>query len=134
MAMLVAGTHAACKVWLRDAHVSSFHCSLVRTPTGLWVVDLASRGGIALNGSNIRAARIDEGDDLVVGSTTIRVRYGKPCEAPVAAEQALAGADRADEIHFAAAVENNVPAEWNEQLLRLPSPQATAFSLPMPSP
>ena len=48
---LVGGTPGQCKVHLVHESVSRFHCSLVRTPFGLWAIDLLSRKGVYLNGS-----------------------------------------------------------------------------------
>jgi pSer/pThr/pTyr-binding forkhead associated (FHA) protein len=76
--LVLVGSAADCRIRLRDADVSSVHCSLVRTPSGVWVVDLFGRSGILINGVAARTARLDEGDELQVGKTTIRIRYGKP--------------------------------------------------------
>jgi pSer/pThr/pTyr-binding forkhead associated (FHA) protein len=73
-----------CKLRLQCPSVSRFHCSLVRTAEGLWVVDLLGRGGIRVNGQRLRFARLDEGDRLQVGRFRIRL-----CSGPAGAAPAL---------------------------------------------
>jgi predicted component of type VI protein secretion system len=74
--------------------VSRYHCALVSTPVGVWAVDLLGRGGIALNGATARAARLDAGDELRVGSFVLRTASdprpddGAP---PPAADEPAAG-------------------------------------------
>src|SRR5262249_3580058 len=67
LALILIGTDATCQVRLRHAAVSRYHCALVNTPSGLWAVDLLGRGGIAHNGTAVRAARVGDGDELRVG-------------------------------------------------------------------
>jgi pSer/pThr/pTyr-binding forkhead associated (FHA) protein len=68
------GNAADCGVRLVDASVSRFHCSLVRTQFGLWVVDLLGRGGICVNGTMVRCARLKDGDEMQIGRFLIRFR------------------------------------------------------------
>lgn len=75
----LVGTSAACKLRLGDSSVSSIHCSLLWLPDGLWVVDLAGKGGTSLQGKNVRCAKLAEGDKLRVGKFMLRVHYpGEP--------------------------------------------------------
>jgi pSer/pThr/pTyr-binding forkhead associated (FHA) protein len=66
------GRASECKIQLIDETVSRFHCSLLRTPTGLWVVDLVAERGIVVNGARVRYSRLDVDDELVVGGFRIR--------------------------------------------------------------
>jgi pSer/pThr/pTyr-binding forkhead associated (FHA) protein len=68
------GNATDCGVRLVDPSVSRFHCSLVRTHRGLWAVDLLGRGGICVNGTMVRCARLKDGDELQVGRYLIRFR------------------------------------------------------------
>jgi pSer/pThr/pTyr-binding forkhead associated (FHA) protein len=77
----LAGGANACKVRLRGADVSRFHCGLVKGPLGVWVVDLLSSGGTRINGQKTSCARLEDGDRLQVGSFVIRVWYEAPVEA-----------------------------------------------------
>jgi pSer/pThr/pTyr-binding forkhead associated (FHA) protein len=68
------GRGPGCHVRLPDASVSWYHCALVRTPAGMWVVDLLSRTGLRLRGSRPRYGPLDDGDELGVGRFRIIVR------------------------------------------------------------
>ncbi len=72
---ILLGTARQCQIRLRSRTVSRYHCALVRTPTGLWAVDLLGRGGITVNGTVARAARVDEGDELRIGKFVLRARF-----------------------------------------------------------
>jgi hypothetical protein len=63
---------------LVDPAVSRFHCSLLRTVAGAWVIDLLGRGGIVVNGRRVRAARLEQGDLLQVGPFLMRIRTDPP--------------------------------------------------------
>src|SRR5262249_22959113 len=58
-----------------DESVSGFHCSLVGTPSGIWVVDLLSRTGTWVNGQLVRWARVAEGSTVQVGPYYLRFYY-----------------------------------------------------------
>jgi pSer/pThr/pTyr-binding forkhead associated (FHA) protein len=73
--LALVGGAARCKVRLRDARVSRFHCALVRGPLGALVVDLLSRGGTQVNGRPVAQARLEDGDLLQVGPYVLRIRY-----------------------------------------------------------
>jgi pSer/pThr/pTyr-binding forkhead associated (FHA) protein len=62
---------------IEDPSVSSFQCSLLRSPLGTWVIDLLGQGGVALNGRRVRWGRLDDGDQLQLGRYTFRVRHGE---------------------------------------------------------
>src|SRR5438552_2793191 len=68
------GRSSECGGRVRDGAVWRFHCALVKTPAGLWAVDLLGRGGIALNGVTARVGRLDEGDELRIGHFVFRPR------------------------------------------------------------
>jgi pSer/pThr/pTyr-binding forkhead associated (FHA) protein len=81
-ALVLVGSSRACRIRLANASVSRFHCSLVGTPMGWWVVDLLSREGTSLNGQPVRCARIEDGDRLQVGVYTLRLRAGSLKSSP----------------------------------------------------
>jgi pSer/pThr/pTyr-binding forkhead associated (FHA) protein len=56
------GKSGRCRVKLADDRVSRVHCSIVRTPRGVWVVDLLGKG-----------APLNEGDELTVGGFRMHV-------------------------------------------------------------
>jgi pSer/pThr/pTyr-binding forkhead associated (FHA) protein len=74
--MAVLGRSPRCKVRLYDAKVSKLHCVLLRTASGLWVVDLLGRDGITVNGQPVRYALLGEGDVLGVSKVLMRPTFG----------------------------------------------------------
>jgi len=78
------GSAAACKVRLRSSRVSAYHCSVIWTTRGAWVVDLLGEGGVRLNGVPVPLAALEHDDRLQVGEFVIRVCCGASAEAPQA--------------------------------------------------
>ncbi|MDR3623140.1 MAG: FHA domain-containing protein [Paludisphaera borealis] len=68
------GRAVGCDMTLTDDSVSRFHASFVRTPGGLWVVDLRSREGVFVGGIRVRWAWLDDGDSVRIGRFTFIVR------------------------------------------------------------
>ncbi|HEY7424125.1 MAG TPA: FHA domain-containing protein [Gemmataceae bacterium] len=82
--LTLVGRAALCKVRLHSPAVSRTHCALLRTPAGLWVVDLLGREGTHVNGMAVRWARLEDDDELRIGQFLIRVRFlGQPKRAPL---------------------------------------------------
>ncbi len=75
-ALILLGRSTACKVQLPGPGVANVHAAMVRTPAGVWIVDLLATGGMVVNGSRERAARLDEDNELHIGTHRIRVRIG----------------------------------------------------------
>lgn len=73
--LALVGRSHQCQVRISDGRLSRCHCSLLRTPLGVWVVDLLGKDGIQVNGLNVRSERLDEGDELRVGKVLLRIRY-----------------------------------------------------------
>jgi pSer/pThr/pTyr-binding forkhead associated (FHA) protein len=74
----ICGSADTCKVCLRGPGVSRFHCALVSTPSGIWVLDLYRRGGINVNGILVRHALLEHGDRMQIGNYQIVVNYDAP--------------------------------------------------------
>jgi len=74
-AITLIGRDSLCRVRLPDVSISWFHCSLVCTPHGVWVVDLMSRGGLIVNGIPTRYTPLHDGDELVLGDFRCFIRY-----------------------------------------------------------
>ena len=72
--MSLVGSAKGCKFRLTDPSVSAFHASLLRTPTGLWVVDLRGGRSISINSEPVRFGPLSDGDVLGVGRYRIRLR------------------------------------------------------------
>jgi pSer/pThr/pTyr-binding forkhead associated (FHA) protein len=74
--LALVGRSSACNLQLANPNVPRFFCSLLRTPTSAWVVDLEG-AGIVINGSRVQYAKVDNGDELEIGSYKIRFQCGK---------------------------------------------------------
>jgi hypothetical protein len=78
--LALVGQSARCKVQLVHPSVAKFHCSLLRTPRGVWVVRL--RRNISVNGVSVYFTRLNHGDVLQVGKFSISIRYLQGSNAP----------------------------------------------------
>ena len=72
--MSLIGSASGCKFRLADSSVSPYHCSLLRTPLGLWIVDLLGPDGTGVNDALVRHALLADNDVLRVGRYRIRMR------------------------------------------------------------
>jgi hypothetical protein len=72
--MSLIGSASGCKFRLADPSVSPFHCSLLRTPLGLWIVDLLGPDAISVNDALVRYALLAADDVLKVGRYRIHMR------------------------------------------------------------
>jgi pSer/pThr/pTyr-binding forkhead associated (FHA) protein len=75
----LVGSSTDCQVRLIDPDVSNMHCSLIATHLGVWAVDLFGKTGIQVNGTPVRHALLEPGDELRVGRSSIRVRQTREC-------------------------------------------------------
>jgi hypothetical protein len=66
------GRSAACKVVLDDANVSRQHAEVRPAPSGWKIADLNSTNGTRVNGSPVRERDLADGDEITVGSSTLR--------------------------------------------------------------
>ncbi len=71
----LVGRSDPCQLVLTDDSISKFHAILVRTPLGVWVVDLLTREGVHVNGQRVRWAWLGDGDAVQFGQFTFIVRY-----------------------------------------------------------
>ena len=72
--MSMIGSAKGCKFRLTDRSVSAFHASLLRTPAGLWAIDLRGVQSIGVNGEPMRCGELVDGDVLTIGRYRIRIR------------------------------------------------------------
>ena len=61
-----------CTIVLNDPNVSRRHAEVKRRGSEVIVVDLGSTNGTKVNGAQVRERVLQEGDEITVGSTTIR--------------------------------------------------------------
>ena len=76
--MSLVGSAKGCKFRLTDPSVSAFHASLLRTPTGLWVVNVRGGRSITVNAEPVRFAPLSDGDVLGIGRYRMRIRCREP--------------------------------------------------------
>ncbi len=89
-AVTLVGRSEGCKLQLQADDISSYHCGLVHTPIGLWVVDLSGRG-VVVNGERMRVAPLTHGAELWVGRFLIGCHYPALGETPSASRASLSG-------------------------------------------
>ena len=58
-------------VVVRQGELSRFHCQIRKTADGYMIVDLDSRNGIHFNGARIKEKKLEAGDEIMVGKSTI---------------------------------------------------------------
>lgn len=58
-------------VVIRQGELSRFHCQIRKTVDGYMIVDLDSRNGIHFNGNRIKEKKLEVGDEILVGKSTI---------------------------------------------------------------
>ncbi len=86
-AVALVGASRECTVRLNGPDISRFHCALILTGQGLWVVDLFGRvdcpgaRGISVDGERVRFARLDPGQVLQLGRFRINMRRLSPSSA-----------------------------------------------------
>lgn len=72
-APIVVGRSRDCDITLADGNVSRRHAELARGPEGFVIRDLESTNGTLVNGRRVRRATVGAGDDITVGTTTLRI-------------------------------------------------------------
>lgn len=70
----LVGRSPDCKLHLNADDIANYHCGLVLTPTGLWVVDLSGRG-VVVSGERMRVSPLPHGAELWVGRFLIGCHY-----------------------------------------------------------
>jgi pSer/pThr/pTyr-binding forkhead associated (FHA) protein len=74
--LLLVGRHPSCQLRFTDDSVGYFHCALVNTRDGVWLVDVFSQKGTRLNGRPTRLARVRDCDLIELGKASLVVRSG----------------------------------------------------------
>lgn len=82
---------------LKDIKASRRHCQIIKTPQGFQCLDLSSGNGTFINGVQIKQQKLNPGDKIQIGSTTItfqdanNVGHAKPATQKLPAATAAAG-------------------------------------------
>jgi pSer/pThr/pTyr-binding forkhead associated (FHA) protein len=72
---LVIGRSKDCDVPLADGNVSRRHAELGRSEEGFVLRDLDSTNGTLVNGRRIRRATVGAGDEITIGTSTLRIEH-----------------------------------------------------------
>jgi hypothetical protein len=76
----LVGRAPECKIRLSADDIAAYHCGLVLTPAGLWVVDLSGRG-VVINGERMRVSPLLHGAELWIGRFLIGLSSRTAAEA-----------------------------------------------------
>jgi predicted component of type VI protein secretion system len=97
------GRHPECDIQLNSRKISRRHCIVATVNNYLVVRDLGSTNGIRINGVRVLEGRLNQGDELTVGSFQYRVNLdgadvsplpaAKPVKAPPVRDADLEDAD-----------------------------------------
>jgi hypothetical protein len=86
----VLGRSAANAIPLKDTRASREHARVLRTDEGFLLQDLGSKNGTRHNGVPVSEARLQPGDEIVIGETWLRFEEGPgPDRAPAPPPHAL---------------------------------------------
>ena len=71
------GRIATADIRLTDARVNDMHAIIDATaPDSIWIIDLGSSHGTFVNGKRINKARLNTGDQVALGGSTIDIAIG----------------------------------------------------------
>ena len=70
--VVTIGRSTSCQVVLDDANVSRVHAEVRPAGTGWLLADMNSTNGTRVNGSPVRERALADGDEITVGSSTLR--------------------------------------------------------------
>ncbi len=84
--LTMVGRAWTCRVAIADRGLARHQFALLRMRDRPWVVDLLNRGGLQVNGLSVRAAALEEGDQVSCGRLvlTVRSRVGQLGPSPAA--------------------------------------------------
>ncbi|MGE3817935.1 MAG: FHA domain-containing protein [Isosphaeraceae bacterium] len=80
--LIFLGWSASCGIQIRDPAVARTHCALARTPAGAFLIDLHGQQCWVEDHLVPRAARLEDGDLLTLGSTRFTARIGRATPHP----------------------------------------------------
>ena len=76
--LTLLGRDSRCRITCGHESVSAVHAAFLLTQSGLWVVDLASRTGVIVNGEARTAALLPSGNEFRVGRYRLRAHMETP--------------------------------------------------------
>lgn len=81
--LVLCGRSDRCRIRLGGEQDAPFACSLLRTPSGLWLSNILPTDGARLNGAFCRFARVEDDDRLQIGRLNFRVVYDAVAETTI---------------------------------------------------
>ena len=72
------GRDPGCEMCVRDTRISRVHSSVIAGSDGVWLMDLAGRGGTRVNGRRVSHARLEPGDEVAIGDHRLRFVVDQP--------------------------------------------------------
>lgn len=73
---VVLGRSRECDITLDDPNVSRRHAEVRQDGGAWWIVDLDSTNGIEVNGQRVDRAKLEHGDEIVLGTSRLRFERG----------------------------------------------------------
>jgi pSer/pThr/pTyr-binding forkhead associated (FHA) protein len=74
--LILIGRSPICRIRFPGPGISRIHAALLRTPDGVWVVDLQGTGAVRVGDLACRSKRLEDRDEVAVGAHRFRVRLG----------------------------------------------------------
>src|SRR5437763_7468419 len=71
--ILLLGRHPECDIQIDSRKVSRRHCCIAQVSDYLVVRDLGSTNGVRINGARVVEGRLNEGDELTIGTLRYQV-------------------------------------------------------------
>src|SRR5262245_61272235 len=71
--ILLLGRHPECDIQIESRKISRRHCCIAQVSDYLVVRDLRSTNGVRINGSRVLEGRLNEGDELTIGTLRYQV-------------------------------------------------------------
>lgn len=79
--LVILGRSPTCRVRLEGPEISKIHAAILRTPTGIWAIDLFGREPrLKVRGETARFARLEDGNEIELGRHRIQIRIGPPAQ------------------------------------------------------
>src|SRR5437868_303301 len=73
--ILLLGRHPECDVQIDSRKISRRHCCVAQVSDYLVVRDLGSTNGVRINGVRVLEGRLNEGDELTIGTLRYQVNW-----------------------------------------------------------
>jgi hypothetical protein len=76
--VLLVGRSISNDLVLKDPSLSQVQCRFETSPDGVVVTDLGSTNGTLVNGAYVLRSRLQDGDDILIGDTLLRLHTNHP--------------------------------------------------------